>query len=142
MADQCIVCLEPLDVEATTAATVSTAFPTPPAGTGAPAAPQQLLKEDHERLAIEDADALAKATHEASFNNEENHDTHENHEHVAKIEVCGHMLHDACLREWTDKANSCPICRQTFHAVAVYDKVGGTSRHPDHRPPILVDAVD
>ena len=139
MADQCIVCLEPLDVEVTTATTVSTASPTPPAGAGAPAAPQQLLKEDHERLAIEDADALAKATHETGSDNEENH---ENHEHVAKIEVCGHMLHDACLREWTDKANSCPICRQTFHAVAVYDKVGGTSRHPDPRPPILVDAVD
>ncbi len=138
MADQCIVCLEPLDVEVTTAATVSTASPTPPAGAGAPAAPQ-LLKEDHERLAIEDADALAKATHETGSDNEE---THENHEHVAKIEVCGHMLHDACLREWTEKANSCPICRQTFHAVAVYDKVGGTSRPPDPRPPILVDAVD
>ncbi len=145
MADQCIVCLEPLDVEVTTAATVSTASATPPAGAGAPAAPQQLLKEDHERLAIEDADALAKATHETSSDIREHHgihETHENHEHVAKIEVCGHMLHDACLREWTEKANSCPICRQSFHAVAVYDKVGGTSRHPDHRPPILVDAVD
>jgi hypothetical protein len=37
------------------------------------------------------------------------------------------MLHDACLREWTDQANSCPICRQIFHSVTVYDKVGGKS---------------
>ena len=44
---------------------------------------------------------------------------------VAEIPVCGHLLHDSCLREWTEKANSCPICRQTFHTVDVYDKVGG-----------------
>ncbi|KAG7290811.1 hypothetical protein NEMBOFW57_000815 [Staphylotrichum longicolle] len=115
MADQCIVCLEPLDVEASTT-------PTPPAG--APAAAQQLPKDDHERLAIEDADVLAK-THHENGPEHDNHGNHENHENVAKIEVCGHMLHDACLREWTEKANSCPICRQTFHAVTVYDKVGG-----------------
>ena len=109
MADQCIVCLEPLDVEAS-------AIPTPLAP-----AEQQLLKDHHERLAIEDADALAKPNQE----NGPEHASHANHENVAKIEVCGHMLHDACLREWTDKANSCPICRQTFHTVTVYDKVGG-----------------
>ncbi|KAK0621537.1 hypothetical protein B0T17DRAFT_494179 [Bombardia bombarda] len=44
---------------------------------------------------------------------------------VAQIQICGHVLHDACLREWSEKANSCPICRQTFHLVHVYDKVGG-----------------
>jgi hypothetical protein len=107
MADQCIVCLDPLEVEASAA--IST--PLDPAE-------EQLLKDHHERLAIEDADALAKP-------NQENGPEHINHENVAKIEVCGHMLHDACLREWTEKANSCPICRQTFHTVTVYDKVGG-----------------
>ncbi|KAI0400975.1 hypothetical protein F4802DRAFT_601506 [Xylaria palmicola] len=45
---------------------------------------------------------------------------------IAVIQVCGHVLHDSCLREWTGKANSCPICRQAFHLVHVYDKVGGT----------------
>ncbi|KAK4044604.1 hypothetical protein C8A01DRAFT_42515 [Parachaetomium inaequale] len=113
MADQCIVCLEPLDVEASAIAT-----PLAPAE-------QQLLKDHHERLAIEDADALAKPT-------QENGQEHANHENVAKIEVCGHMLHDACLREWTDKANSCPICRQTFHTVTVYDKVGGKNLSTRH----------
>ncbi|KAL2201053.1 hypothetical protein P885DRAFT_56469 [Corynascus similis CBS 632.67] len=106
MADQCIVCLETLDVEAS-------AIPTP-----LEPAEQQVLKDHHQRLAIEDADALAKPNHEIG-------PEHANHEDVAKIEVCGHMLHDACLREWTEKANSCPICRQTFHTVIVYDKVGG-----------------
>jgi hypothetical protein len=107
MADQCIVCLEPLEVE------VSAAISTPLAP-----AEQQQLKDHHERLAIEDADTLDKP-------NQENAPENTNHENVAKIEVCGHMLHDACLREWTEKANSCPICRQTFHTVTVYDKVGG-----------------
>jgi hypothetical protein len=106
MADQCIVCLEPLDVEVTAA-------PTPLA-----LAAQQLPQDKHERLAIEDADALAKP-------NQENGAEPVNDDNVAKIEVCGHMLHDECLREWTEKANSCPICRQTFHTVTVYDKVGG-----------------
>lgn len=131
MADQCIVCLDPLEVEASAA--IST--PLDPAE-------EQLLKDHHERLAIEDADALAKP-------NQENGPEHINHENVAKIEVCGHMLHDACLREWTEKANSCPICRQTFHTVTVYDKVGGkfaTQRPPGcpQLPPrqLLRDAID
>ncbi|KAH8197734.1 hypothetical protein TruAng_008112 [Truncatella angustata] len=45
---------------------------------------------------------------------------------IAEIEICGHILHDSCLREWTGKANSCPICRQSFNLVNVYDRVGGT----------------
>lgn len=52
---------------------------------------------------------------------------HLNHDPVALIHICGHVLHDSCLREWTEKANSCPICRQAFHLVHVYDKVGGES---------------
>ncbi|KAH6849974.1 hypothetical protein B0I37DRAFT_101791 [Chaetomium sp. MPI-CAGE-AT-0009] len=110
MADQCIVCLDPLEVEVSAAISATPLAP----------AEQQQLKDHHERLAIEDADALDKP-------NQENAPENTNHENVAKIEVCGHMLHDACLREWTEKANSCPICRQTFHTVTVYDKVGGKS---------------
>ncbi|KAI9641511.1 hypothetical protein NHQ30_010320 [Ciborinia camelliae] len=45
---------------------------------------------------------------------------------VAQIKPCGHVLHDDCLREWSQKANSCPICRATFNLVVVLDKVGGT----------------
>jgi hypothetical protein len=44
---------------------------------------------------------------------------------IAVIKPCGHCLHDDCLREWTQKANSCPFCRQTFNLVEVFDKVGG-----------------
>ncbi|KAK8040888.1 hypothetical protein PG994_013895 [Apiospora phragmitis] len=49
---------------------------------------------------------------------------------IAEIEICGHVLHDVCLRQWTGKANSCPICRQTFNSVVVYDRVGGKSIPP------------
>jgi hypothetical protein len=107
MADQCIVCLELLDVEPGT---------TPPA-------PSQQLKELEEQLAIDVAGALSET-------NENAEPQHSNHDNVALIEVCGHMLHDMCLREWTEKANSCPICRQTFHVVNVYDKIGGKSATP------------
>ncbi len=53
------------------------------------------------------------------------HIKRETHEDVALIKVCGHLLHDSRLKEWTEKANSCPICRQVFHLVHVYDKIGG-----------------
>jgi 4-hydroxy-3-methylbut-2-en-1-yl diphosphate synthase IspG/GcpE len=44
---------------------------------------------------------------------------------IAVIQTCGHILHNVCLQAWIEKANSCPICRQTFNLVEVYDKVGG-----------------
>ena len=56
----------------------------------------------------------------------------DNGQPVAKIKTCGHVLHDQCLQEWTQKANSCPICRQAFHLVEVYDKVGGKSSHTQY----------
>ena len=45
---------------------------------------------------------------------------------IALIKPCNHVLHDECLREWSQKANSCPICRHSFNLVEVLDKVGGT----------------
>lgn len=119
MADQCIVCLEPLDVEANTT-------PLSPAV-------QELVRElkaQHERLAVEDPDALAKI-------NQTHASAPVNHEHVATISACGHTLHDNCLREWSEKANSCPICRQTFHLVTVYEKVGGEFATQTECTPLL-----
>jgi len=109
MADQCIVCLENLDVETNPDAI--------------PPTQQQLiekLRDEHARLAVEDPDALAELNEKSTASALDS-----NNNHVAQIPVCGHMLHDACLREWSEKANSCPICRQTFHIVTVFDKVGG-----------------
>ncbi len=48
---------------------------------------------------------------------------------IAIIKTCGHILHDECLKEWSQKANSCPICRQQFNIVDVYDRIGGKSFH-------------
>jgi hypothetical protein len=47
---------------------------------------------------------------------------------IAVIQTCKHILHDDCLRDWTLKANSCPICRRAFHLVEVHSKVGGKSQ--------------
>ncbi|KAK0711443.1 hypothetical protein B0H67DRAFT_492430 [Lasiosphaeris hirsuta] len=123
MADQCIVCLENLDIESPPAAVAVAAAVTAPLDTSSPSvvlvpgdpsvAPQQL----------EAADPVAPAAVISSINTSPKQ--HENHENVALIQICGHVLHDSCLREWSEKANSCPICRQTFNLVHVYDKVGG-----------------
>ncbi|KAB5570559.1 hypothetical protein GE09DRAFT_711635 [Coniochaeta sp. 2T2.1] len=107
MADQCIVCLENLETESSGTPQLPTAVDAPPEPAVA---------------AIE----ASKANNGTS--NTDNGQTlnHQNRDPVALIQVCGHVLHDSCLREWTGKANSCPICRQAFHLVHVYDKVGGT----------------
>ncbi|TVY47455.1 PHD and RING finger domain-containing protein [Lachnellula occidentalis] len=90
MAEQCIVCLEDLDV-----------------------VPDPIVP--HLEIAGPSAD-LPATTHPGKLDNNQT---------VALIKPCGHVLHDECLREWSQKANSCPICRQTFNLVEVLDKVGG-----------------
>ncbi|CAK7265491.1 hypothetical protein SEPCBS57363_001610 [Sporothrix epigloea] len=60
-----------------------------------------------------------------SINDSKEPEQYHDDDFVAVIQICKHILHDACLREWTTKANSCPICRQTFHLVDVYNRVGG-----------------
>jgi hypothetical protein len=95
MADQCIVCLEELDVHPppTNHAVTSEVIPKINSGGGAATSPH--AGKDHE------------------------------HQQIAVIQTCGHILHDACLREWTQKANSCPICRQQFNLVEVRNTVTG-----------------
>jgi hypothetical protein len=45
---------------------------------------------------------------------------------VAHLLPCGHYLHDECLKPWVERANSCPICRQTFNMVELSASLGGT----------------
>ncbi|PFH56238.1 hypothetical protein XA68_16850 [Ophiocordyceps unilateralis] len=45
---------------------------------------------------------------------------------VAALDGCEHIIHDACIRSWAQKTNTCPICRNPFHSVRVYNGVDGT----------------
>ncbi|CAK7213163.1 hypothetical protein SCUCBS95973_001707 [Sporothrix curviconia] len=78
-----------------------------------------VVGEAHSRDTAASKDAVTGI--DSSNDHEETHDD----DLVAVIQICKHTLHDTCLREWTTKANSCPICRQSFHLVDVYDKIGG-----------------
>lgn len=96
MADQCIVCLEALD-------TIPTESDSPLSNHGTEAA----------------------EVAPTALGNDFSDATSYNSQPIAIIKTCGHILHDTCLQAWIEKANSCPICRQAFHLVEVYDKVGG-----------------
>ncbi|KAG5927570.1 hypothetical protein E4U42_002077 [Claviceps africana] len=45
---------------------------------------------------------------------------------VASLDGCEHVIHDACIRSWAQKTNTCPICRTSFHFVRVYNGIDGT----------------
>lgn len=44
---------------------------------------------------------------------------------VAALDGCDHIIHDACIRSWAQKTNTCPICRNPFHSVRVYNGIDG-----------------
>jgi RING-H2 zinc finger domain len=44
---------------------------------------------------------------------------------VAALDGCEHIIHDACIRSWAQKTNTCPICRNLFHTVRVFNGVDG-----------------
>lgn len=44
---------------------------------------------------------------------------------IAHLLPCGHDLHNDCLKPWVERANSCPICRQSFNVVELLDTLGG-----------------
>ena len=125
MADQCIVCLESLDLQplavldhSSVSAGVAVAASDATAANGSTAAGTALpaTAAPAKEIAAGSATAAAAATTPNAASDDNS---------IAEIQICGHVLHDACLREWTGKANSCPICRQTFHLVNVWDRVGG-----------------
>ncbi|KAI8963527.1 hypothetical protein F5Y11DRAFT_365007 [Daldinia sp. FL1419] len=121
MADQCIVCLENLDVQSSSS----------PSQLYIPLEGDVLPNPEDPIITSEVTSALVRLSPGSplgSTSNSTSNSSHQNDEEnrIAVIQVCGHALHDACLREWTGKANSCPICRQAFYLVHVYDKIGGT----------------
>ena len=46
---------------------------------------------------------------------------------IAHLLPCGHNLHNECLKPWVERANSCPICRQSFNQVELSDCIGSES---------------
>lgn len=59
---------------------------------------------------------------------------------VAALDGCEHVIHDACIRSWAQKTNTCPICRNPFHSVRVYNGVDGesTPSFPVRLPPLTL----
>ncbi len=47
---------------------------------------------------------------------------------IAHLLPCGHYLHNECVKPWVERANSCPICRQSFNQVELSDHVGSKSQ--------------
>ncbi|KAI1115073.1 hypothetical protein F5Y14DRAFT_440816 [Nemania sp. NC0429] len=133
MADQCIVCLDNLDVQHPSPPLQPPPSEPPlhshgvgraPSGDSTPTttgngqmSPYSSHTEDDGNTSDGNQDSTT-AVRSPRITDDNNN--------IAVIQVCGHVLHDSCLREWTGKANSCPICRQAFHLVNVYDRVGGT----------------
>ncbi len=59
--------------------------------------------------------------------NSPHHLTDQDDERIAHLLPCGHDLHNGCLKPWVERANSCPICRQSFNKVELSLLVGGMS---------------
>lgn len=103
--DQCIICLEPLVIQAPSARVQAGLDPTPAAAES----PTTTTTED---------DAA----------------TFDSNSRIAALDSCDHVIHDACIRLWALKTNTCPICREPFRKLRVFDGVSGTYPPPSPSP--------
>jgi|SRR5271154_5939806 len=104
MSDTCIVCLGDLS-------NGNTDLPAPSV------ARAKSPRQDGHEPETTDADPAPTTT--SNPNNDESL--------IAHLQPCGHDLHNECLTPWVERANSCPICRQSFHLVELTERVGGES---------------
>ena len=101
--EQCIICLDPLPRSSNT-------NPINP-----PDPPEDIDLSGSEKLSPNAEPTLSEAIdEELSYLNV-----------VAALDGCDHIIHDACIRSWAQKTNTCPICRKPFHTVRVYNGVDG-----------------
>lgn len=115
--EQCIICLDPLPLPSSSsleAAGPSKVAPSVTTTANTPSTASTL--------------AITATTNEAtdsSANTSEEDLSYLNI--VAALDGCEHIIHDACIRSWAKKTNTCPICRNPFHTVRVYNGVDGKS---------------
>ncbi|KAI8677105.1 hypothetical protein LRP88_09871 [Fusarium phalaenopsidis] len=119
--EQCIICLDPLpraalETDAQAAVSVADAVADAAATDGAVAGGEPAP----EPAPIAAATALY-ATAPSSLDDDSSYLNI-----VAALDGCNHIIHDACIRSWAQKTNTCPICRNPFHSVRVYNGVDGT----------------
>ncbi|KAG6006122.1 hypothetical protein E4U21_007358 [Claviceps maximensis] len=119
--EQCIICLDPLPRASTSHSHSHSPSPSPSSPSAVNAvhnadATTTITTTDVTDSAAPDSTALAAPAAQ---------DT--NHlDIVASLDGCEHVIHDACIRSWAQKTNTCPICRTPFHFVRVYNGVDGT----------------
>ncbi|KAK4940903.1 hypothetical protein LTR10_019056 [Elasticomyces elasticus] len=71
------------------------------------------------------AAAVSKAADTENINNATHVNVDADHELIAHLRPCGHYLHNECLTPWVERANSCPICRASFHLVDLMYTING-----------------
>ncbi|OWB74787.1 hypothetical protein B5S31_g4610 [[Candida] boidinii] len=66
-------------------------------------------------------------------------------QYLAKSKPCNHEYHAFCIQSWSEKANTCPKCRQNFNAIELYsdkDVVEETIKVEDKKFPVEIDDSD
>ena len=114
--DQCIICLEPLVIQAPSARVQ--AGLEPPAPAAAPESPTTTTTTTEDDAATFDSNSR-----------------------IAALDSCDHVIHDACIRLWALKTNTCPICREPFRKLRVFDGVSGTYPPPSPSPLVLYSII-
>ncbi|CAH0026891.1 unnamed protein product [Clonostachys rhizophaga] len=133
--EQCIICLEPLPrLQSSTAVDVAVQVPPPPPASEAVAStkveptallPTPTASTAPSAAATSDSESAASGTiTNGALIESDSDDSLLNI--VAELDGCEHIIHNACIRSWAQKTNTCPICRKVFHTIKVLNGVDGT----------------
>lgn len=121
-AEQCIICLDPLprpsaSLQAPAALTIAASDAAAPAGgvsAASASASTSTFTSEPTPIPATTTTATEVLEDDSNYLNI-----------VAELDGCDHIIHDACIRSWAKKTNTCPICRCPFHSVRVYNGVDG-----------------